>query len=351
MARALAARSWQVTPASYAIPALALAILVGGLGAAEVAARIPAVRNALHIPSVGSSSRRFELQLDSLARYVASAGRVDCLVLGNSTALMGIDPEALSDSYRQATGQALRCFNFGVAGMTASAAGAVAPILAERYRPQLLIYVISARDLGQSVEGPLLAEDAWVRYQSGTFSLYGLLASHSAAFDYYLLYRQWLDPLRWPQAKSSSGTTAAGFFPINAQRPLSEALWAQMQKFYARIVEQPLSQPELAGFERLVALSGGAMQVVVVEAPAHERLRRWAQQASSFYTDALAQIRRTTRAAHVTFWRAPTRRIIPPDAWADFVHVDPRGAARFSAWLGTRLATAVRDGRLAPPHP
>lgn len=349
MAPAIAARSWQVSPAAYRTPALAVVILVAVIGIAEIAMCSFAVRDLLHAPSVGSSSRGFELQLDGLARYAERDGPIDCLILGNSTALMGVDPESLSRSYRASTGRALRCFNFGVAGMTASAAGAVAPILADRYRPQLLIYVVSARDVGQSVEGPLLADDAWVRYQGGRFSLRGWLASHSAAFGYYLLYRQWLDPLRWPAARSSSGTTTAGFFPIDAHLALSPALWERMQQSYTHIVEQPLSQPELDGFSRLVGLSGQAMDVVVVEAPAHPRLRRWVRHATSFYTDAIAHMRQATRRRHVSFWRAPTQ-LIPGDAWVDFVHLDTRGAARLSTWLGARIATAVHAGRFDLPR-
>jgi hypothetical protein len=349
MARAIAAQSWQVTAAAYRTPALAVVILVVVIGIAEITTRTAAVRDVLHIPSVGSSSRRFELQLDGLARYAARKGGIDCLILGNSTALMGVDPEALGRSYRGATGETLRCFNFGVAGMTASAAGAVAPILVRRYRPRLLIYVVSVRDVGKSVEGPLLAADAWVRYQHGTFSVPGWLASHSAAFGYYLLYRQWLDPLRWPAARSPSGTTATGFFATTAHLSLSPALWAHTQQSYGHILDQPLSQPELTGFSRLLSLSGDDVQVVVVEAPAHPRLRRWAHRASTFYSNAITHLRHAARVRHVAFWRAPTQRIIPPDSWVDFVHLDAHGAARFSEWLGARLARTVGTGRLVLP--
>jgi hypothetical protein len=65
---------------------------------------------------------------------------------------------------------------------------------------------------------------------------------HSAAFRYYLLYRQWLDPLRWPAATSPSGTTAEGFFPIESSLPLSPALWAHTQRVFADVANQPPSQ-------------------------------------------------------------------------------------------------------------
>jgi hypothetical protein len=232
--------------------------------------------------------------------------------------------------------------------MTASAAGAVAPVLGQRYQPWLLLYVVSARDLGQSAQGPLLAEEAWVQYQRGRFSLRGWLAAHSTAFTYYLLYRQWLDPLRWPAARSPSGTTATGFFALDAHLSLSSALWTRTQRSYDDIAAQPLSPAELAGFSQLVDQSGRGMQVVVVEAPVHERLRRWAQH-TSFYDDAITHMLHAVRQRRVAFWRAPTRGLIPPHAWVDFVHLDRTGAARFSEWLGARIAAAVHAGRLDVP--
>ena len=233
--------------------------------------------------------------------------------------------------------------------MTASAAGAVAPILVERHRPWLVIFVVSARDVGQSVDGPLLASTPWVQYRLGKFSVDGWLTEHSAAFRYYLLYRQWLDPLRWPAARSPSGTTAAGFFPVKSSLTLSPSLWEHTKNAYAEVVNGPPSETELAGFSKLLELSRDATQVVVVEAPAHDTLRRWARRVTSFYTDVIASMRQAARRHRVVFWRVPVRRVIPADGWVDFVHLNTDGAARFSEWLGARIAAAVQEGRLRPP--
>jgi len=345
MPDAIPDRSWQVSRAALLAPAVAGAVLVALLGGAEIASRCTAVRAALHAPSVGSPSRRFELQLDSLQRYAASASP-DCIVLGNSAALMGIDPDALNAGYRTRTDNGLRCFNFGVAGLTASAAAAVAPMLIDRYHPWLLLYVVSPRDLGESVDGPLLANMSWLQYRHGKFSLSGWLTEHSAAFRYWLLYRQWLDPLRWPAAASPAGTTPAGYFPVETRLPLSPELWTFTQQSYARIASQPLSQPEFDGFTGVLEVAGKGAQVVVIEAPMHPRLGRWARHSSRFHDEAIAGMRRATRQRRVTFWHAPVWRIIPSDGWADFFHLNPRGAARFSDWLGGRIALAVQAGRL-----
>jgi len=350
MPRVTPSASRQVTPAAFLTPALACLLLVLAAGIAELVARTEAVRAALGAPSVGSPSRLFEQQLDSLDRYAASEQRLDCIVLGNSTALMGVDPDALSRAYHERMGHGLRCFTFGVAGMTASAAGAVAPILVERHRPWLLIYAASVRDVGQSVDGPLLASTPWVQYRQGTFSLAGWLTEHSAAFRWYLLYRQWVDPVRWRVASGPLRTTPAGFMRFDPGMALSPALWEQTQCTYAEIINQPPSQLELAGFSRLLELSGNGTQVVVVEAPVHETLRGWTRHVNDFYANATAHMRQAVRQQRVPFWRVATWRVVPAEGWADFVHLNPRGAARFSEWLGARIAAAVQKGRLKAPH-
>jgi len=86
--------------------------------------------------------------------------------------------------------------------------------------------------------------------------------------------------------------------------------------------------------------------VVVVEAPVHQRLRRWAQHVSSFDPGVLGAARRAARRQHATFRRVPTWRVVPADGWADFVHLNPRGAVLFSEWLGARVGDAVQTGRL-----
>jgi len=350
MPRASPSALRQITPAAFLTPALACLLLVLAAGIAEIAARTTALRAALGAPSVGSPSRQFEQQLDSLDRYAASTQRLDCVVLGNSTTLMGVDPDALSRAYRERLGQGLRCFNFGVAGMTASAAGAVAPILVERHRPWLLIYEVSVRDLGQSVDGPLLANTPWVQYRQGTFSLAGWLTEYSAAFRGYLLYRQWFDPVRWRIASRPAGTTSAGFMRFDPGLSLSPALWRHTQRTYAEIVGAPVSEAELLGFSRVLDLTRRGTQVVVVEAPVHETLRRWSQHTTTFGATATAHIRQAARQRRAPFWRVAGWRVIPADGWADFVHLNPRGAAQFSEWLGARIAAAVQEGRLKAPH-
>jgi hypothetical protein len=345
MPDAIPDRSWQASRATLLAPAVAGAVLVALLGGAEIASRCAAVHAALHPPSVGSPSRRFELQLDSLQRYAASASP-ECIVLGNSAALMGIDPDALTAGYRTRMENGLRCFNFGVAGLTASAAAAVAPVLIDSYHPWLLLYVVSPRDLGESVDGPLLANMSWLQYRHGKFSLTGWLTEHSAAFRYWLLYRQWLDPLRWPAAASPAGTTPAGYFPVETRRPLSPELWTFTQRSYAGIASQPISQTELDGFTRVLEVAEKGTQVVVIEAPMHPRLGRWARHSSRFHDQAIAGMRRAARQKRITFWHAPVWRIVPSDGWADFFHLNPGGAARFSDWLGGRIALAVQEGRL-----
>lgn len=341
-------RTWRVTAAPLRTCVLAGLLLAAAFGVAEVTARLPAVRQALLAPSVGSASRRFELQLETLDRYVDSTGGIDCLALGNSATLMGVDPEALGRGYRINGVHGPRCFNFGIGGLSASAAGELAPVLIDLYRPALVVYVVSARDVAQDVRGPVLAETPWLAYRRGVFSVDGWLVDHSAALRYFLLYRQWLDPVRWRAASAAPGTTNAGFFATRGGRQ-SPALWQRTRRQLSDLAGRSPAAAELEGFANVLASGGETAQIVVVEAPLHPKVRAWLGQHADSYDEILAQLREIARRRGVAFWPAPDDAIIPADGWLDFVHLNARGAASFSEWLGDEIATAAGAGELAPP--
>src|SRR6188474_926496 len=85
-------RSWQVTTRPFKAAALALALGVGIAGACEVAARSDTARRHLPVPSYGTRIRFFDLQMARLNALVRDHGAVDCMFLGSSGVLHGLDP-------------------------------------------------------------------------------------------------------------------------------------------------------------------------------------------------------------------------------------------------------------------
>src|SRR4051812_20845734 len=111
------ARSWRVSAASAATPLLAVAVLCVGAAAGELIARSATVRGYLPAPSVGSPSRLLEVQRAGLAALSETEGGVDCIFLGNSLVLFGVDPAVFAQEFAARTDTPARCFNFGVSAV------------------------------------------------------------------------------------------------------------------------------------------------------------------------------------------------------------------------------------------
>src|SRR5215472_7961600 len=181
------ARSWRVSAAAAATPLMAVGLLVVVLAAGEIVARSEIVRGSLPAPSVGSPSRLLEIQRADLAALSEAEGGVDCIFLGNSLVLFGVDPAAFASELATRTGTPVRCFNFAVGAMSASQVAPIARILAEDYRPRWLIYGVTKRDFNAGDDAPAIESIPWVRYRLGEPSLDGWLAQHSLLYGYSLM--------------------------------------------------------------------------------------------------------------------------------------------------------------------
>ena len=126
---------------------LAIAILVGMAGAAELLLRWEPLQDRLPAPSIGGNSRNLDVKLHRLDKMVEREGPPDCLFLGNSMVNTNIDPEKFSEAYRAFTRRPIRCFNFGVNGMAPYPAAKFIRVLNHLYRPKMIIWGITPGDL------------------------------------------------------------------------------------------------------------------------------------------------------------------------------------------------------------
>jgi hypothetical protein len=175
--------------------ALAGAILLLLIATSEAALRLPAVQERLSAPSLGNRHRLLEIQLHHLRAFARQEGHVHCIVLGNSMVWLDFDPSAFARAYREATGQDMRCYNFGIDGLPASAAGALAEIVVREFRPAVLIYGTDARDYAVPRDAPdavAILDMPWLRYRHGDFSPEGWLYDHSYLYGYRLHLRHLL---------------------------------------------------------------------------------------------------------------------------------------------------------------
>ncbi len=346
-------RSWRVTRAALTTPVLALFFLTFFLVLLEAAARTERVGVRLLAPSVGCASRPFEVQLARFEAWVRLHGRPDCVFLGSSAVLMGIEPDVFAATYERSTGDHVRCFNLAVPGMTASDTRALAAIVAQDHRPWLLVYGTSFRDFNVAVTGPGLDRLPWVRHRLGNFSPEGWLVDHSRAYRYYLTYRGWSDAKERRHMSRQLPGAANGFWPGPSAPPDREENLAGARSIVEReIPPDRIAARHLRAFRKLLALQADGPQILVVEMPGEQALSEYVAR-SEAYRRFSARLRRETRRGQAPLWEFGTTipaAVLPADGWRDPFHMSTKGAEAFSHWLGARVAEAVRAGTLRPPE-
>jgi hypothetical protein len=347
-------RSWRVTRAAAATPALALLFLAIFVVCVEGTARTESVRARLLAPSVGCLSRPFEVQLARFETWVRRHGRPDCVFLGSSLVLTGIEPDVFAAAFERAGGDRIRCFNLAVPGMTASDTRALAAIVAQDYRPWLLVYGTSFRDFNAAVTGPGLNRLPWVQYRRGHISPEGWLVDRSRAYRYYLTYRGWSDVTERRHMSRQFPGADNGFWPGPSAPAASDESLAGARSIIEReIPPDRIAARHLGAFRELLAMQAEGPQILVVEMPGSAALAEHVSR-SDAYRRFRARLQREARRGHATLWEVATTipaGVLPADGWRDAFHMSTSGAEALSRWLGARVAEAVRAGTLRPPAP
>ncbi|HEX7502627.1 MAG TPA: hypothetical protein VF451_04325 [Acidobacteriota bacterium] len=333
---------------------LAFVILAGLVAAAELLLRREFLQSRLPYPSFCNSNHQLDIKLHLLDKMVEREGPPDCLFLGNSTVQAGIDPEAFNEAYRKFTGNSLRCFNFGVVGMAPDAGATLIRILNRRYRPRMVIWGIIPYDLkarGKNKES-MLENGNWVRFQMGYWDFSGWLTETSYLYRYYLRFRLWLD------------------FPgINRNIEASERHWSA-NGFNSDRYGSFITDPEQRGREarnketmrnfkvnqHILSMMHEAFQptpgvtFVLVEMPLHPNYVAQNEEEEKAYGKHLSLISGFAGRKNLHFIRRERRDFFMDDHWRNALHLNYRGAVRFSRWLGERIGVAVKKGLIPDPR-
>jgi len=328
---------------------LALGFLAAALIAAEIIARIPAVRVRLLVPGLGSSHRQFEIEMARLEDFVAEHGTLDCVFVGSSVVGSGLDPEVFRVAHAGRSGRDIRCFNLGIFGVGASAEAAIADVVRRRYHPALLIYMVNLMDLGQAADrstAAMIASVPWVRYQRGEFTIAGWLADHSAAYREYLAYRNWTTLTYWDDLRDARAieirTRADGFVSaFEAGRWTDGNVGRAVVCRVDALAAARFSEAALHGLDTICGFHADGVRVVLVEAPAPRVRLTCSRLARLHYRQFVDLVARRAAAAGVPFWRTLARGPISNEGWADSAHLNATGAAAFSRWLGEKVAASM----------
>jgi hypothetical protein len=333
---------------------LIMLLLLGGI--AEFITRLDTFQMLLREPAMGSRHYQLGRKLARLEADININGPIDCLIIGSSMVDVGFDPRAFRAEYKQANGQDIRCFNFGIDASTAVSAAAIAQILIEDYQPRFLIYGTDARDYAvppEENDPAVILESNWVQYRLGNFSLDGWLIEHSYLYRYrYLLFRLsrfYLEDTLRSQSKDYE-ITADGFTPlttvstyINDPPDPQDDSFEVTYNFRLFSTYEMLAE-NLDALERIMDHNRQGTQVIVTEMPVADGLFYFFGNGQDDHQRFLAQVDQLAKAHEVPFWQTDALDMIPDDGWFDYSHVNAAGAAIFSNWLGQQVGEAVNQG-------
>ena len=335
--------------------AFTLLWLVLLVGLAETLVRVPGVQARLPAPSFGITNRQFELTWARLKTFVAEEGQPDCIFIGSSEVLRGIEPLTLAAAYRERTGQEIRCFTFGVRGLDAKNSYDVARLVLQVYRPRLLVFGTDipsfSPERAEGLRGNL-GRHAWLRYRLGDPSLEGWLIDHSAALQAYLPFRYWY----WPAFAEQQAE--AEKFDIQITREG----YGQLERIARSITEPPqpgdtqeeffdllrnftLSEEQLDSLDSILELRS-EVGVLVVEMPLHRTFFHFFGNGRADFDRGLQAMRDRIAPTHVEFIETTDLQLISDDGWANRNHLNTQGALILSRWLGEQMGSLEQTGRL-----
>ena len=337
---------------------LTFIILLLLAGAAEFIARTDTFHALLIEPTMGSRHYQLGRKLVRLDALIKHEGPIDCLIIGSSMVDVGFDPQAFQEGYKQASGQDIRCFNFGIDASTAASAAAIAQMLVEDYQPRLLIYGTDARDYAVSPEDKepaVILESDWIQYRLGQFSLNGWLIEHSYFRRYrdhlFRLSRFQLESLR-SHATTDFGIMPDGFTPLaKVSTYINDPPDLQDDSFEVRYNHKIFSSYEmlaenLDALEKIMAHNQPGTQLIVTEMPVADGLFYFFGSGKDDYQRFVAQVDKLAKAHQVPFWQTDALEMIPDNGWFDYSHLNTIGAAIFSHWLGQQVGEAVMQGSI-----
>jgi hypothetical protein len=338
---------------------VAFSILVFLLISAECVARTNWFQAKLARPTWGSRHIHLEVQLDRLNHIVNQDGPVDCIFLGSSMVINDIDPITFANAYRNETDHDIRCFNFGVDGLSPVGAAALAEILVMDYQPDLLVYGTDARDYAVGPDdgyARLIFETPWIQYRLGEFSPVGWLFDVSSLLRYRrplrTLLRFDLQRALWerdnPTESNKYGFTEdprVSEFVNEPPDPDSEL--THVQYYFNTLSNYQILPEHLNALEEIAGLADTTnTKILILEMPIPSTYLYFFGDGVNDYQAFLDSVGNIAREYDISFWTTTNENLIPNNGWADYSHLNTEGAQIFSEWLGERVAAAVKEGEL-----
>jgi hypothetical protein len=316
----------------------------------------------LGVPSIGSNYKEFEARLTEFDRYAAERSTIDCVFLGDSTAMTNFAPLVFADAYRDQTGKDIECFNFGAGAFTIADSAALAQILIQEKPPKLLILGVEALSFAVPADasGDVdMTELPWTQYKLGRFSIIGWLYEHSRLVSRLGAISQLITLQTSPaemrrQTLEANSALKEGFYPMEGPGPfdISEVPdptsdHPYHENYFGSLSNFQLLPEHLEALDQIIGLNSVTTQVVIVEMPVPKTFYYYFGKDEQDYQTFVKTVEQHVSGTTVPFFRAEDLNLFPTDLWLNYNHLNARGAPIFSYWFGTQLGQAELNGDLS----
>jgi hypothetical protein len=321
--------------------------LVLFIGMAEVVVRFKPVQSRLLLPGLGGVPRTFESQIYRLNTRFEQGERIDCVFIGSSRVLYGVDPATIRKAYSNITGTDFKCENFGVLGMGIKGSATTASLVQKLYHPRLIIIGTSFLDIPLGAPDDAIVGNPFVRYNLGSFNLDGWVTTRSLAFRDYLAEISYLaidDPHTKQDYLRYGLTRLDGFLPVRGHKADNLQNWDNLNAHYKITAES--TRPVKA----ILALKQENTQILFIEMPLRTSTFNSVPHTNTYrqaFKDAINPILENGGGQ---IWYTQDLNLIPESGWFESNHLNIAGAETFSAWVGEQLGKTVKNGSLILPE-
>jgi len=301
----------------------------------ESAARSPLFVNLPIQEAYGSSHPHLETQITRLKTKITNGEKIDCIFIGNSQILSGINPSIVEQTYFEETKRTIHCQNFGLGGMPPMTAPFIAEILIKKFHPSVIIFGTGLWDYSESMSESnhaSILSSPWVKYQLGEFSIDGWLYENSTS--YRLIFG--LDRAIKSTSDVAQKIDEDGQLPYNDQTTMS---LEEQVEYFKNIQKRPdVTEAQLMGLQSLMAIDSNLVKIIVVESSFNPVFLEYNNRGKRLYPDFKNILISEARNASVDLWMTQDTLSIPQIYWYDLLHLNKDGAIFFSQQMGYFLA-------------